>query len=172
MGNGRTGSGPGSYNNRDQDRGKIPLKYFLFVCNRIMLNPSLGEKGERWADNRAPSRDSTEEFGEWKQPNGDGYQRDKDREFRRYDDNLQVFVGNIPHVTTEEALKVFRFAPIEISRILMTILNRNCSSVSVPFLMLGFMARTVYELLVEELHFMLSLCLNHLKLLKLLLQIR
>lgn len=84
MGNGRVGSGPGSYNrDRDQERG---------------------EKGERWSDNRAPSRDSTEEIGEWKQPNGDGYQRDKDK-YQRYDDNQQVFVGNIPHVTTEDDLK-------------------------------------------------------------------
>ncbi|XP_046443711.1 ras GTPase-activating protein-binding protein 1-like isoform X2 [Daphnia pulex] len=92
MGNGRTVSGPGSYNNRDRDQ----------------------DRGERWSDNRAPSRDSTEEIGEWKQPNGDGYQREKDREFRRYDDNLQVFVGNIPHVTTEEALKELfeRFGPV------------------------------------------------------------
>lgn len=67
----------------------------------------VGEKNERWSDNRAPSRDSTEEIGEWKQPNGgEGYQRDKDREFRRYDDNQQVFVGNIPHSTTEDNLKV------------------------------------------------------------------
>lgn len=97
MGNGRTGSGPGSYNNRDRDQDR-----------------DRGEKVERWSDNRAPSRDSTEEIGEWKQPNGDGYQREKDREFRRYDDNLQVFVGNIPHVTTEEALKELfeRFGPV------------------------------------------------------------
>lgn len=95
MGNGRTSSGPGSYNNRDRDQDR-------------------GDKGERWSDNRAPSRDSTEEIGEWKQPNGDGYQREKDREFRRYDDNLQVFVGNIPHVTTEDNLKELfeRFGPV------------------------------------------------------------
>lgn len=95
MGNGRTGSGPGSYHNRDRDQDR-------------------GDKGERWSDNRAPSRGSTEEIGEWKQSNGDGYQREKDREFRRFDDNLQVFVGNIPHVTTEDALKELfeRFGPV------------------------------------------------------------
>lgn len=81
-GAGRGGSGPGSYKERDNERG---------------------DKAERWSDNRAPSRDSNEEIGEWKQPNGDGYQRD--REFRRYDDSVQVFVGNIPHSTSEETLK-------------------------------------------------------------------
>ena len=59
---------------------------------------------DKWADNREPSRDSAEEIGEWKQPNGEGYSRE--REFRRYDDNVQIFVGNIPHATTEENLKV------------------------------------------------------------------
>ena len=108
MGNGRTGSGPGSYNNRDrdQDRGKTGL-HFVAIGLVESLFFVAGDKGERWSDNRAPSRDSTEEIGEWKQPNGEGYQREKDREFRRYDDNLQVFVGNIPHVTTEENLKVY-----------------------------------------------------------------
>jgi len=81
MGNGRMGSnamGPNSYNrDRDQDRGE---------------------------KERAPSRDSTEEIGEWRHQNGDG-NRERDREFRRYDDNLQVFVGNIPHSATEEMLK-------------------------------------------------------------------
>lgn len=70
------------------------------------MQVAYGDPAERWSDNRAPSRDSNEEIGEWKQPNGDGYQRD--REFRRYDDSLQVFVGNIPHSTGEEALKVRR----------------------------------------------------------------
>jgi len=80
-GNGRVGTGPGSYNNRDRDNER-------------------GEKTERWSDNRAPSRDSTEEIGEWKPSNGEGYHNKK-----YYDDNLQVFVGNIPHTTTEDDLK-------------------------------------------------------------------
>ncbi len=92
--NRRTGdgpSGPGSYHNKDRDNDR-------------------GDKNERWAENRAPSRDSAEEIGEWKQPNGGGGGEGgyKDREFRRFDDNLQVFVGNIPHSTSEDELKVNR----------------------------------------------------------------
>lgn len=92
--NRRTGdgpSGPGSYHNKDRDNDR-------------------GDKGDRWTENRAPSRDSAEEIGEWKQPNGGGGTTGdgayKDREFRRFDDHLQVFVGNIPHSTTEDELKV------------------------------------------------------------------
>ena len=43
-------------------------------------------------------------MGEWKQQNGDA-NRERDREFRRYDDNVQVFVGNIPHSATEDNLR-------------------------------------------------------------------
>jgi len=88
-GNGRAGSG--SYNrDRDNDR----------------------------ADNREASRDSNEEIGEWKQPNGEGYSRDRD--YRRYDDNVQIFCGNIPHATTDENLKELfeEFGPVVEVRIL------------------------------------------------------
>jgi RNA recognition motif-containing protein len=107
MGNGRMGSnamGPNSYNrDRDQDRGTIPCLFYLIPAelNELIC---LGEK------ERAPSRDSTEEIGEWRHQNGDG-NRERDREFRRYDDNLQVFVGNIPHSATEEMLKVRNDTP-------------------------------------------------------------
>jgi len=94
-GNGRVGAG--SYN-RERDHERVDK--------------------DKWADNREPSRDSAEEIGEWKQPNGEGYSRE--REFRRYDDNVQIFVGNIPHATTEENLKeLFEdFGPVVEVRIL------------------------------------------------------
>lgn len=61
------------------------------------------ERDHERVDNREASRDSTEEIGEWKQSNGEGYSRDRD--FRRYEDNVQIFCGNIPHATTEDNLK-------------------------------------------------------------------
>jgi hypothetical protein len=82
-------SGPGSYNNRDRDNERADNK-------------------DKWTENRAPSRDSTEEIGEWKQSNGSESYNNRERHYeqrRQYDDNLQVFVGNIPHTTTEETLK-------------------------------------------------------------------
>ena len=79
---------------------------FFLPCNiKKKLLKCIGEKADRLTENRAPSRDSAEEIGEWKQPNGSG-DSGYNKEFRRYDDNLQVFVGNIPHSTTEDELKV------------------------------------------------------------------
>jgi len=88
-----TGNGRGgSYNNRDRDNERV---------------------------DREASRDSTEEIGEWKQPNGEGYSRERP-EFRRYDDNVQIFCGNIPHATTDENLKELfeEFGPVVEVRIL------------------------------------------------------
>ena len=91
-GNGRMGS----YNReRDHERG---INFSLSKENQSN-KPCVGS-----VDNREASRDSTEEIGEWKQSNGEGYSRDRD--FRRYEDNVQIFCGNIPHATTEDNLKV------------------------------------------------------------------
>ena len=102
-GHGPVGTVPCQYNNgaSDNKRGTQYLIKLLVVIWSNFIILSTGPKTNRCPDNLGPSLDCTEEIVEWKPSNGEGCHNKKD-----FNDNLQVFVGNILHTTTEDDLKV------------------------------------------------------------------